>query len=963
MLLPCTNLRRNKRSRRLLRLGLLLPLLLGQVSQIRATTRLSPVEKERDGIVVRVGDKLLKLEAWGDDIIRVACAKDRTFFSHRSLAVEASAARVHPKWDWHSTADEAVLATKEVQAHVNLATGAVTFTDARGQTVLAEKPNGRMMTPVIVQGDQTYHVRQQWESDPAEALYGLGQQQLGLMNLKGHDLDLWQYNGTVAIPFMVSSKGYGVLWDNTSFTRFGDLRDWEPIPPDQMLDKEGKTGGFSVTYFTGNNFEHEVAHETANDISIAVAADAKSPNWAIQAELPATGPIGVRWEGAIQANETGDYQFETFSNYGIKLWVDGQLVISHWHQRWQPWKNVAKVRFQAGRRYHVKAEWVTESGGQILSLRWKTPSKENGTSLWSEVGEGTDYFFVYGPELEQVIAGYRQLTGRAPMMPRWAYGLWQCRQRYENQQQSLDVLAGFRSRRIPIDNIVQDWFYWKEDAWGSHEFDPARFPDPVGWIRDVHDRFHAHLMISVWPKFYPGTENFKAMRAQGYLYEPNLGEDIKDWLGHPDTFYDAFNPGARKLFWSQIRRELWSKGVDAWWLDASEPELLPVSTIEGQRAHVHPTGMGTGARMLNAYPLMNSAAVYEGQQEAAPNQRVFILTRSAFAGQQRYAAAVWSGDISSTWSAMRAQIPAGLGFCLSGLPYWTMDIGGFAVPARFAAQHPKPEDAEEWRELNTRWFEFGTFVPLLRVHGEFPHREMWEFGGESHPAYKAQLKFDRLRYRLLPYIYSLAGAVTHDNSTIMRALVMDFRSDPNVLNIGDEFMFGPAFLVSPVTDYQVRTRSVYLPRTEGGWYDFWSGKVQLSGQSVEAPAPYDAIPIHVKAGSIIPIGPDLQYASEKPTDTITVYIYRGANGEFTLYEDEGLDNKYEKGAFSRIPLSWNENTKTLTLGERKGSFKGMVRGRTFQIILVSKEQPRGFSFEPVPDRPVRYSGRKEVIQF
>src|SRR6185312_4225588 len=519
----------------------------------------------------------------------------------------------------------------------------------------------------------------------------------------------------------------------------------------------------------------------------------------------------VRWEGELLAKETGDYTFHLFSNYGIKLWVNDQLVTSYWHQRWQPWKNIARVRFEAGHRYHLKLEWVSESGGQRLQLLWKTPSHDPSTSLWSEVGEGSDYYFCYGPALDRVIADYRQLTGEAALLPRWAYGLWQCRQRYETAQQSLDVLAGYRSRGIPIDNIVQDWFYWKADAWGSHEFDPARFPDPTGWVREIHGKYHAHLMISVWPKFYPGTENFRALRSRGFLYEAPLGEGIKDWMGYPYTFYDAFNPDARKLFGSQINRELFSRGVDAWWLDASEPELAPDLSVE--RSRMHPTAMGSGARMLNAFPLLNSQAVYAGQRAAAPNQRVFILTRSAFAGQQRYAAAVWSGDISSTWPTMRAQITAGLGYSLSGLPYWTMDIGGFSVPQRFSRKNPKPEDVEEWRELNARWFEFGTFAPLLRVHGEFPYREMWEFGGESSPAYQAELKFDRLRYRLLPYIYSLAGEVTHGSGTMMRALVMDFPSDTNAWNVGDEFMFGPAFLVNPVTAYKARNRSVYLPQT------------------------------------------------------------------------------------------------------------------------------------------------------
>ncbi len=404
-----------------------------------------------------------------------------------------------------------------------------------------------------------------------------------------------------------------------------------------------------------------------------------------------------------------------------------------------------------------------------------------------------------------------------------------------------------------------------------------------------------------------------------------------------------------------MERELFRKGVDAWWMDATEPELVHGPELEGTKTHMHPTALGSGSRVLNAYPLVNSEAVYEGQRAAAPNQRVFILTRSGFAGLQRYGTAMWSGDISATWTAMRKQIPAGLSFSLSGVPYWTMDTGGFSVPARFSRQNPTPEDVDEWREQNTRWFQFGTFVPLLRVHGEFPYREMWYFGGESHPAYQTMLKFDRLRYRLLPYIYSLAGGVTQEGSSIMRGLVMDFRTDAKAREIGDQYMFGPALLINPVTTYKARSRLVYLPKA-AGWYDFWTGVAFSGGRTIDAAAPYESLPVFVKAGSIIPFGPELQYTAEKPADPITLYVYAGADGAFALYEDEGLNYNYEKGAFTRIPIQWNDSTRILTIGKREGSFPGMLSERTFEIVLVSKGKPAGFSFTPKADRSLRYGG-------
>jgi alpha-D-xyloside xylohydrolase len=912
-------------------------------------------EEVSDGIILPVGDKFLKVQVCADNIIRVAYAKDRAFFNRKSLAVESEP---KPKKNWKVktiVGGGTFLSTPRMGVRVNLEIGTVTFVDTNGQPILAEKNGGRSLTPAIVQGDETFHVHQEWEPNDGEALYGLGQRQTGLMNIKGFDIDLWQHNGTVVIPFLVSSRGYGILWDNTSYSRFGDLRQWTPIPAAQLFSADGKAGGLTGSYYAGENFDRLVATRVDPNIDLEIPGDVRDANHRIHPELPASGPVSIRWEGEVQADEAGDYLFQPFSNNGIQLWVDDQLVISHWRQGWLPWINVARVHFDANSRHRLRLEWTKEQGMETMQLLWKTPSQSKTTSLWSEVGEGVDYYFVYGPDLDQVIAGYRTLTGQAPMMPRWAFGLWQCRQRYKTQQESLDVLAGFRSRQIPIDNIVQDWFYWREDQWGSHQFDPVRFPDPAGWIRAIHDQYHAQLMISVWPKFYPTTDNFKAMRARGFLYEPNLAEDIHDWIGHPDTFYDAFNPGARKLFWEQISRELFSKKVDAWWMDASEPDMLPTPTLEGQRTHIHPNALGSGARMLNAYPLVNAQGIYEGQRTTAPDQRVFILTRSGFAGQQRYAAAVWSGDISSTWTALRAQITAGLGFCISGMPYWTMDTGGFSVPARFSSGNASSQDVDEWRELNARWFEFATFVPFLRVHGEFPNREMWEFGGESSPAFQAELKFDKLRYRLLPYIYSLAGDVTHHGGTIMRPLAMDFRTDAKVLDIGDQYMFGPALLVNPVTAYQARNRSVYLPQA-AGWYDFWTGTALAGGQNVDAPAPYDALPIYVKAGSIIPAGPDLQYTAEKPADPITLYVYAGADGAFTLYEDDGLTYGYEKGAFSQIPISWNDTARTLKIGKREGSFRGMLKERTFNVVLVSKESSVGFSFTPPAGRSVQYKG-------
>jgi alpha-D-xyloside xylohydrolase len=672
-----------------------------------------------------------------------------------------------------------------------------------------------------------------------------------------------------------------------------------------------------------------------------------------------------------------------YANGGYKLWIDGVLLADHWRQNWLPWSDLAKVHFEANSRHAIKVEWSKDQGTHC-QLTWKPPAGASAgetTSLWSQVGDGVDYYVIAGgpsgsaEAMDGVIAGYRELTGRAPMMPVWAFGLWQSRQRYETQAASLEVVKGFRSRGIPFDNIVQDWFYWRENAWGSHEFDPARFPDPDAWIKGIHDE-HARLMLSVWGKFYPGTENFTAMHDAGFLYQPNLDEHIKDWVGrgYEYTFYDAFNPQARELFWKQVSAKLFSKGVDAWWMDATEPDLMPSPpTLERQIAHMPVTAAGPGAAVLNAYPLLNSEGVYEGQRKERPDQRVFILTRSGYAGQQRYAAASWSGDISSSWTAMKKQIAAGLGYSISGLPYWTMDSGGFSVPGKWSARNPTAENVEEWRELNARWFEFAAFVPLLRVHGEAPFREMWQFGGVESEAYKAMLKADKLRYRMLPYVYSLAGDVTQKDGTFLRPLVMDFPGDARARRVSDQFLFGRSLMVSPVTTYKAREREVYLPAVAGGWYDFWSGKtvtqnVTLNGGTLTVPsamaaAPFDEMPVHVRAGAIVPLGPEMQYTTEKAADPLTVVVYTGADGDFSLYEDDGVTYGYERGQFARVPLHWAEGTRTLTIGKRDGAFPGMAASRTIHVVFVSPEKAVGYSAEIKADKTVTYSGEAVEVKF
>jgi alpha-D-xyloside xylohydrolase len=480
-------------------------------------------------------------------------------------------------------------------------------------------------------------------------------------------------------------------------------------------------------------------------------------------------------------------------------------------------------------------------------------------------------------------------------------------------------------------------------------------------VGELHDKLNTQIMISVWPKFYVGTKNYEEFKKKGWLYMRNIEKGQKDWVGpgYVSTFYDPYSSGARDLFWKQINEHLFSKSFDAWWLDCTEPDIQSNLSRAETRLRMHPTAIGSGARYRNTYSLINSKGVYESQRETNPYKRVFILTRSAFAGQQRYSAATWSGDIAARWYDLRAQIPAGLNFSLSGLPYWTTDVGGFAVESRY--MDAKGKDLDEWRELMTRWFQFAAFCPLFRVHGQYPYREIFHVAPEDHPAYQSMLYYDKLRYRLMPYIYSLTGMVTHRDYTIMRALVMDFGYDEKVLNIADQYMFGPSLLINPVTEYKSRKRTLYLP--EGtGWYELKTGKHLEGGQKIVADAPYTDIPVYVKEGSVIPFGPEIQYSTEKPADPLILYVYTGANADFELYEDENVNYNYEKGNFSIIPIKYEELTHTLTIGERKGEFQGMLDIRTINVIWATKDRETKLDFNIKPDEILEYDGKEKSVK-
>jgi alpha-D-xyloside xylohydrolase len=592
------------------------------------------------------------------------------------------------------------------------------------------------------------------------------------------------------------------------------------------------------------------------------------------------------------------------------------------------------------------------------------------TSFKSDVGDCIDYYFMYAGNADGVIACMRDLTGQVPLFPLWTYGYWQSKERYKSQDELVKVVKKYRELEVPLDGIIQDWQYWGNNyLWNAMEFLNPGFFDPQKMVNDVH-KLNAHLMISIWNSFGPETKQYKELDKIGALMDfrtwPESGSEI--WpprMDYPSgvRVYDPYNPEAREIYWKYLNKGIFSLGMDGWWMDSSEPDHLDFKPSDFDNK----TYLGSFRKVRNAFPLMTVGGVYEHQRSVTSGKRVFILTRSAFAGQQRYGANTWSGDIVASWNALRNQISAGLNFSLSNIPYWNSDIGGF-----FLWNYKNKLEDAEYRELYARWIQFGAFCPMMRSHGTDAPREIYQFGKEGDKIYDAIEKYINLRYRLLPYIYSASWDVTANQSSMMRALVMDFDKDKQALDINDEYLFGKSILVCPVTDAMyskdmkedfgtVKARELYLPNG-AEWFDFWTGEKLKGGQTIKKETPIDILPLYVKAGSILPFGPKVQYATEKKWDNIEIRIYEGINGEFTLYEDENDNYNYEKGIYSTISFVWNDMKKTLTIADRKGSFPGMPYERNFNIVLVDKNKGTGMDIIEKYDRVVTYMGKKVVVK-
>lgn len=908
----------------------------------------------------------IRLQVMGDELIHISATPDNDFPKDSSLIIVPGIKSV-PFSVNNNITDSITLVTSRLKVLISKVNGGITFKDKNEKRILTEKSGGgKTFNPIEVEGSKGFTIRQIFNSPADESFYGLGQHQADEFNYKGKSEELFQYNTKVSVPFIVSNKNYGLLWDSYSLSRFGDSRPYKQLNSVfKLYDIQGNPGSLTGTY---TSKDKGVKTLVRNEESVFFE-DIKSIK-----NLPGNFPLknaNVTYEGEIEATENGDFKFTLYYAGYIKVFLNNILVVpERWRTAWNPNSYKFSMPLEAGKRVPLRIEWQPDGGTSYCGLRALAPQpadEKNNQVWWSEMNKKLDYYFIYGDDADEIIKGYRTLTGKSQIMPKWAMGYWQSRERYKTQDEILANLKEFRKRKIPIDNIVLDWNYWEENAWGSHEFDKQRFPNPKAMVDSIHV-MNAKMMISVWPKFYKTTEHYKEFDKKGWMYQQAIKDGVRDWVGpgYVGSFYDAYSGGARKLFWKQIYDNLYPLGVDAWWMDASEPNVLDCTDMDYRKALCGPTALGSSTEYFNTYALMNAEAIYDGQRNIAPNKRVFLLTRSGFAGLQRYSTATWSGDIATRWEDMKAQISAGLNFAVSGIPYWTMDIGGFCVEDRYVSgqqQYDKNgqenNDYKEWRELNARWFQFGAFAPLYRAHGQFPYREPWNIAPEGHPAYKSIIYYTNLRYRLMPYIYTLAGMTYYNDYTIMRPLFMDFAADRKVETISDQFMFGPSFMVCPVYSYGARNRNIYFP-AGSNWYDFYTGKYITGGQQLNVDAPYEQIPLFIKEGSIIPVGPEIQYTNEKPADKIILYVYKGKDGNFTLYEDEESNYNYESGKYANITFTYNDATETLTIAKRKGQFDGMLKNRTFVIVAVSKNKPKPFNYD-VDGQSIIYDGGEQKI--
>ena len=706
-----------------------------------------------------------------------------------------------------------------------------------------------------------------FRSEADERLYGLGQFQDGFSNVRGLSRRLTQVNTQISIPMLLSSKGYGLLWNNYGMVEFNPCDHQAKM---RLLDEAGQTEVVNVTSTEGGKQEVRQRHI---------------------------------YEATIDLADDGDYSILLDVGQQMarrhNLSIDGQNVIEM-QNMWLPPTASTIVHLGAGR--HVLRAELSRGDAPVIYYN----KVKDETVFRSPAANAVDYTVFVG-SADEIIASYRELTGKAPLMPRWALGYIHCRERYHSSDEILQTANRFRSEGLPVDVLVQDWQYWGKYGWNAMRFDEDHYPDPKALTDSLH-AMNMRLMVSVWSKIDKNSEVGKQMLSDNY-YIPGT-----DWI-------DFFNPDAAAAYWHNFSTRLVPLGIDAWWQDATEPEN---DDLKGRRVN---NGKWAGEDVRNVYPLLVNKTVYEGLYSAA-HQRPMILTRCGFPGIQRYGSAMWSGDVGNDWETFRRQLTAGLGMQAAGIPWWTYDAGGFFRPGNQYSD-------KAYIERMLRWIETSVFLPLMRVHGYMSNTEPWNYGAEAQAAIARSLNE---RYRLLPYIYSHAAEIASQGSTLMRPLVFDFPGDSKALDQKYEYMFGRSLLISPVTEPSVTSWTTYLPRNEGGWYDYYTGRHYEGGQSVTTDVAADFIPVFVRAGSIIPVKGD------------EVLLYPGADGSFTLYEDDGATRDYEQGQCSRITFQWDDASRRLTISKRQGKYQGMPNRRTYHVKLANETRVN-----------VNYQGKKTTI--
>lgn len=788
-----------------------------------------------------------------------------------------------PSFTLKESAASLQLITKAITVTFDKETGVLKYIDKSGKVFLSEKANTRLMKPSTVMGESCFVAQQGFESSEDEYLFGLGQFQDGFYNLKNVTRKLIQVNTQIAIPFLVSNKGYGLLWNQ-----------------------------YGLTYFNPSNQDITLVKSNTKD-------DKK-----LEAEV--TTASGTQRVSQQQSIYSGNFSVTKDGEYSLMLdlgdmdnrhlvLIDDVDVINQ-SNLWLPPAVSKLVQLKAG--LHTVKVVCKSSNIPSLSLKLS----DNETVFNSPNAKSLDYVVFAGNDTDEIIANYRSLTGNVPMLPKWAFGFWQCRERYTSGEHLVSTLKEFRKRSLPVDVIVQDWQYWGKYGWGVPKFDETHYPEPEKFIKEIHD-LNAHFSVSVWENL-----NKESEIAKEYVSK-NLFIKDSPWI-------DIYNPEAQKTHWSALNKNLFALGVDSWWMDATEPEN---DALRGKQTYF---GLGDFYRLT--YPLFVSKAVYEGQRNTNPDKRVAILTRSAFFGQQRYATINWSGDIGWDWDAYKRQIVAGLNYNLTGMPYWTTDIGGFFRPGQ--GQYTD----ENYHEILTRWFQWGVFNPIFRIHGYQTETEPWKYGEKVENNMRSMMN---LRYQLLPYIYSEAWQISKSCSTLMRPLIMDFNADTAAVSQAYEYMFGKSLLIAPVTAPDVTDWKVYLPK-QNAWYDFWTGKRFEGGQTILTPAPLDKIPVFVKEGSIVPMGNVIQNTQTKQ-DELEIRVYTGKDASFALYNDEGDNYNYEKGKYIEIPIIWNEKNQSLTLGNQIGNYKNQIAKYTMNIVWISGKQ------NGTVTKTIQYTGKKTVV--